>query len=192
MLCSLRVPTAEVTMSTARSFVAAGLAALVLLVAGGCEDTEPSAEEQVAVEQAVRGYLDALADAYSTLDTSPLEGHASPIEIAAVHKLLKELVQNTGDRIEASLVGFEIETMSVFRGINATVRLVEVWEITRYGAATGEEKGHFDNAIQRTLLQLRLVDGRWLVVGRSNLSQETPVPEALPGPDADEKAGDPA
>ena len=180
---------AEVTVSTARSFVAAGLAVLVLLVAG-CEDTEPSAEQHEAVEQAVRGYLDALADAYSTLDTSPLEGHASPNEIAAVHKLLRELVQNTGDRIEASLVGFEIETMSVFRGINATVRLVEVWEITRFGAATGEAKGHFDNVIQRTLLQLRLVDGRWLVVGRSNLSQETPVPEAPPVPAAEETAGE--
>jgi hypothetical protein len=81
--------------------------------------------------------------------------------------------------------------MSVFRGINATVRVVEVWEITRYDAATGEQRGHFDNAIQRTLLQLRLVDGTWLVVGRSNLSQETPVAalEATPEPTSDSAGG---
>ncbi len=58
------------------------------------------------------------------------------------------------------------------------MRLLEVWNITRYGAADGVEKGNFENTLQKTLLQLRLVEDRWLVVGRSNLSQETPVPEA--------------
>ena len=151
--------------------------ALATLVAAGCENTEPSPSEEAAITLAVSGYLDALAEAYSTLDADVLEGHASPNEIAAVHKLLKELLQTTGDRIDAQLMGSEIETMTVFRGINATVRLTEVWDITRYGAADGIEKGHFESTIQRTLLQLRLIDGRWVIVGRSNLEQETPVPQ---------------
>ncbi len=54
----------------------------------------------------------ALAEAYSTLDINVLEGHASPNEIAAVQKLLKELLQTTGDRIDAELIGFDIETMT--------------------------------------------------------------------------------
>jgi hypothetical protein len=150
--------------------------ALGALISVGCENTNPTAAQREAVETAVRGYLFALAEAYSTLDTSVLEGHASPNEIAAVRKLLKQLVQ-TADRIDAELIGFEVETMAVFRHINATVRLIEVWDVTRYGAFDGREKGRNPSSLQSTLLQMRLVDGTWIVVGRSILSRETPVPE---------------
>ncbi len=160
--------------------------ALAVLAAAGCENTEPTAAQREAVETAVRGYLFALAEAYSTLDTSVLEGHASPNEIAAVRKLLKQLVQ-TADRIDAELIGFEVETMAVFRHINATVRLIEVWDVTRYGAFDGREKGRNPSSLQNTLLQLRLVDGTWIVVGRSILNRETPVPEEQPPtPEADD------
>ena len=155
--------------------------ALVALISAGCENTDPTAAQREAVETAVRGYLFALAEAYSTLDTSVLEGHASPNEIAAVRKLLKQLVQ-TADRIDAELIGFEVETMAVFRHINATVRLIEVWDVTRYGAFDGREKGRNPSSLQNTLLQLRLVDGTWIVTGRSILNRETPVPET-PVPD---------
>jgi hypothetical protein len=133
--------------------------------------------EAQVVETAVRGYLFALAEAYSTLDINALEGHASPNEIAYVQKLLTDLLQKTGDRIDAEMVGFEIQSMSVFRSINATVRLLEVWDITRYGAADGIEKGRTENSIQSTLLQMRLVEGKWICIGRSIMSQETPIPE---------------
>jgi hypothetical protein len=142
-----------------------------------CEESESDAEERAAIEAAVRGYLFALADAYSTLDTSGLEDYASPNEIAAVRKLMQELLQKTGDRIDAELVGFDLQALEMFRGINATVRLIEVWNITRYGAADGIEKGFTENSIQNTILQMRLVDGRWICVGRSILSRETPLPE---------------
>lgn len=168
-------------MATLRGAFVLGLA-LAMLAVAGCENTDPSPEQQRLVEEAVGGYLHALAEAYSTLDTGVLEGHASPNEIAAVHTLLRELLQNTGDRIHAELTGFEIETISVFRGINATVRLIEVWDITRFGAADGVEKGRFESTVQRTLLQLRLVNGRWIVVGRSNLEQHTPVPQPEASP----------
>jgi hypothetical protein len=156
---------------------------LALLAMTACENTEPSPEQRQAVEQAVRAYLFALADAYSTLDVSVLEGHASPNEIAAVKKLLTELLQKTGDRLDAELIDFDIDSMSMFRSINATVRLWEFWDITRYGAADGVEKGR-TQSIQNTLLQMRLVDGKWICVGRSIMSQETPIPEDLPTPEA--------
>ena len=159
---------------------------LLLGLTVGCEDIEPTPEERAEIETAVRGYLFALAEAYSTLDTSHLEGHASPNEILAVKKLLKDLLQKTGDRIHAELVGFDIQSLSVFRTINATVRLVEVWDITRYGAADGIEKGTFENSIQNTLLQMRLVEGEWIVVGRSIMSQESPVPDDPAGGDEDD------
>lgn len=153
-----------------------GTLLLALLFAAACENTDPTPAERQAVETAVRGYLFALAEAYSTLDINVLEGHASPNEIAHVQKLLTELLQMTGDRLDAEMVGFEIQSMSVFRGINATVRLLEVWDITRVGAVDGIEKGRTDS-IQYTLLQMRLVEGTWICVGRSIMTQETPVPE---------------
>ncbi len=77
-----------------------------MLFTAACENTEPSATVRLEVETAVSGYLDALADAYSTLDVEVLEGHASPNEIAHVKKLLTELLQMTGDRIDAELIEF--------------------------------------------------------------------------------------
>jgi hypothetical protein len=165
----------EDDMAVARIITVVALS-LAMLFAAACENTEPKPEQRQAVESAVRGYLFALAEAYSTLDVSALEGHASPNEIAAVQKLLTELLQKTGDRIDAELVGFDIESMSVFRSINATVRLVEVWDVTRYGAANGIEKGHAENSIQNSLLQMRLVEGKWICVGRSIMERETPIP----------------
>jgi hypothetical protein len=153
--------------------------ALTMLVTVGCENTDPTPAQREAVDTAVRGYLFALAESYSSLDTSVLEGHASPNEILAVRKLLRKLAQ-TGDRIDAELIGFEVESMSVFRHVNATVRLIEVWDVTRYGAFDGREKGRNPSSLQSTLLQLRLVDGTWIVVGRSILSRDTPIPEEQP------------
>jgi hypothetical protein len=157
---------------------------LAMLFAAACENTEPSSEERIEVETAVTGYLEALADAYSTLDVSVLEDHASPNEIAHVKKLLTELLQKTGDRIDADLIDFDIQSMSVFRSINATVRLWEVWDITRVGAADGIEKGH-TTSIQHTIIQMRLIDGTWICVGRSIMSQETPIPDGEPSPTVD-------
>jgi hypothetical protein len=168
----------------ARRSIAVLALLFAMLFTAACENTEPSPEVRLEVEAAVRGYLGALAEAYSTLDINVLEGHASPNEIAHVQKLLTELLQKTGDRIDAEMVGFDIQSMSVFRSINATVRLWEVWDITRVGAADGIEKGR-TTSIQHTLLQMRLVEGTWICIGRSIMSQETPIPEESPSPTED-------
>lgn len=149
----------------------------LLLATVACEQTRPAAEERAALRQAVTGYLDALAESYSSMSLEPLEGHASPNEIAAVRKLLRQLA-GTGDRIEATLRGFEIEGLEVFREVNATARLVEVWDLVRYDVYTGREKGRTEGSLQSTILQLRLVDGRWVVIGRSILERPTPSPVA--------------
>jgi hypothetical protein len=160
-----------------RSLRASGALLIVAcaFVMVGCENTTPSAEERAAVETTVGEYLNALASAYSTFDLSPLDGLASPNEIAAVRKLIRRL-GTTGDRLDSHLLLFEVDDMEIFREINATVRLVEVWDVLRYDATTGVEKGHTPNSIQYSLLQLRLVDNKWIVVGRSVLRRETPAP----------------
>ena len=158
--------------------------AAVVLVASGCEDLEPSAAEQELLEEAIHGYLDRLAAAYSDLDAGALEGHATGGEIAEVHKVLKKLAAS-GDRVEASLLRVELENVKVFREVNATVGTMEVWDVARYDAFNGREKASNPNAIQRAVIQLRLVDGRWLVTARRVLGQEagprwnvtTPTPD---------------
>lgn len=159
----------------ARRLVAVG-AVLAAVATFGCENTTPDPEQEAAVQQAVDRYLDALAESYSNLNVKPLEGLASPNEIARVRNLLQSLAQ-TGDRVDSSLRGYQVDHLEVFREINATVRLIEVWDVVRYNAFTGEEKGRTPDSIQKTVLQLRLVDGKWIVIGRSVLERETPPPE---------------
>jgi len=161
-----------------RSMKIIGVAALVasLLPLCACEKSTPSPEEREAVLAVVGGYLDALSAAYSELDSTHLEGWASPNEIAAVRKLIVGLVR-TGDRVDATMRVFEVEHMKIFRRINATARVVEVWDVVRYNATSGVEKGRTPDSIQYSLLQLRKVDGKWLVIGRSVLQRETPIPD---------------
>ena len=113
--------------------------------------------------------------------SSGVEGWASPNEIAAVRKLLTDLAR-TGDRIQSTLLGYQIDHLEVFRHVNATVRLVEVWEVVRFDAFSGVDKGRTPESIQNTIIQLRLVDDRWLVVGRIVTQHETPVPEPAAEP----------
>ena len=149
------------------------LAVVFLALAGvSCGMAEPTPEERAAVEGAVRGYLHALARSYSTLDLSHLEGYASPIEIRNVRNLLQQLA-NSGDRVEATLVGLEITGLDIFRGVNSSVALVEVWDLIRFDALTGHEKGRTDGSVQTTLIQLRRIEGNWQVIGRHIVDRET-------------------
>lgn len=145
---------------------------IVILVLAGCGAAEPSPEERAAVETAVHGYLGGLARSYSTLDLSHLEGYASPVEIRNVRNLLQQLA-NSGDRVEATLVGIEVTGLDIFRGVNASVGLVEVWDLVRFDALTGHEKGRTDGSVQTTLIQLRLIEGDWQVIGRHIVDRET-------------------
>ena len=152
---------------------AATVVIVVLGLAGlGCSAGEPSPEQRAGVEEATHGYLHALARSYSTLDLSNLEGYASPVEIRNVRNLLQQLA-NSGDRVEATLVGIEVTGLDIFRDVNASVALIEVWDLVRFEALTGREKGRTDGSVQTTLIQLRLIEGEWLVIGRHIVDRET-------------------
>ena len=163
-------------MSRTMHLASIGLIATVLATAVACDTGEPDPAVRADIDRTVNGYLNALAESYSNLDTSPLDEWASPNEVLAVRKLLTDLAR-TGDRIQSTLRGYHVEHLKVFRRINATARLVEVWDVVRFDAFSGVEKGRTPNSIQNTMLQLRLVDGRWVVIGRSIMVRETPVPD---------------
>jgi len=173
----------------AKRVTAITLALVLALVTQGCEDTTPSEEQHAAIEKALHGYLGQLAEAYSGLDASVLENHATGGEIASVQRLLNTLA-TSGDRVESDLLGLEFEDIQVFREVNATVRLMEVWDVGRYDAYTGHEKGRNPGSIQHSLIQLRLMDGRWMVTARRVLETEgqskwtvpTPAPDETPEP----------
>lgn len=150
--------------------VAIGVVLAVL--AAGCGSSEPSPEQRAAVETAVRGYLEALAETYSTLDLSHLEGHASPVEVRNVRNLVQDLA-NTGDRVQATLVGIDFTGIDIFRDVNASAALVEVWDVVRFDALTGREKGRTEGSVQTTLIQLRKIEGEWLVIGRHIVERDT-------------------
>jgi len=164
-----------------RVIIAMAAGTVLTVLAVGCGSSEPSPEQRAEVETAVRGYLEALAQTYSTLDLSHLEGHASPVEVRNVRNLIQDLA-NTGDRVEATLVGIEFTGIDIFRDVNASAALVEVWDVVRFDALTGHEKGRTEGSVQTTLIQLRKIEGEWLVIGRHVVERDTgSIPDADEG-----------
>lgn len=144
---------------------------LTILITGGCEDTTPSPEARVAVEEAVTTYLHALTQAYSSLSIEPIEELATGSEVQGVRKMLRGLA-GTGDRVEARLLSVDFTRVDIFREVNATVATTEVWDVTQFDAFNGREKGRNPTSIQDSIIQLRLIDGLWKVTGRRVIGQE--------------------
>ncbi len=161
--------------------------AIALVLAGlgfgavACEDTAPTPEQRQAIEQHVKGYLEALAGAYSSLDATTLKTWASDNEIAAVRKVLRTLM-SSGDRVDAKLLRVEFEDVAVFRTVNATVRTMEVWDVGRFDPYTGQEKGRNPASVQHAIIQLRRIDGTWTVTGRTVVEASGPNRWGLPTP----------
>lgn len=165
------------------------LVSLLALMPMGCEDTQPSPEVRQEVVSAVTAYLNRLADAYSNLDATLLKGYATESEIRETQALLHTL-RASGDRVEATLLRVDVLDVQVFRVVNATVTLLEVWDVRRLDYYTGREKGRNPNTIQHSLIQLRKIDGKWMVTARR--VQETNRPGGWkvtkPTPEAGGKA----
>jgi len=159
--------------------------ALALAVIGfgavACEDSKPTPEQRQAIEQHVKGYLEALASAYSSLDATKLKPWASDNEIAAVRKVLRTLMES-GDRVDAKLLQVEFEDVAVFRTVNATVRTMEVWDVGRFDPYTGREKGRNASSVQHAIIQLRLINGNWVVTARRVMESSGPNRWGLPTP----------
>ncbi|MCP4901648.1 MAG: hypothetical protein GY906_32190 [bacterium] len=171
-------------MRTLRRMTGLLLLLPVVVLSLGCEDVTPTPAEQAAVEEVLTAYLDALADAYSNLDASGLEAVASRSEVHSVQQVLNTLA-SSGDRVEAILLGYEIERLDVFREVNATLRLTEIWDVARYDAYTGEEKVRNRQSVQTSIIQFRLMEGEWRITARRVFESDgesrwsvTPEPEA--------------
>jgi hypothetical protein len=145
--------------------VAFALVTILGVVSMGCENTQPSPEVRQEVVTTVTTYLNRLAEAYSNMDATLLKGYATESEIRETQALLHKL-RTSGDRVEATLLRVDVLDVQVFRVVNATVTLLEVWDVRRLDYYTGKEKGRNPNTIQHSLIQLRKIDGKWMVTAR--------------------------
>ncbi len=165
------------------SLALAGMVVLGGVFLTGCEDTTPTLEEREAISKTVLQYLQQLSDAYTNMDARRLKGVASKGEMASVSKVLHKLAMS-GDRLEATLLRADVEDVQVFRIVNATVKLLEIWDVRRLDAFNGTEKGHNPNTIQHSVIQLRKVDGKWLVTFRRVLETKGGSRWKMPTPAA--------
>ena len=160
--------------------IVAGLAVALL----GCETDVPTAKERQALTPLVHTFLSRLADAYARMDTAPLKGLASPRMMDQVANNI-DLLRASGDRLEPKLVSEEITSMKVLRHANAVISVTEVWDTKRLDANTGQLLGHDEATTLHSHIQLKLVDGTWLVLYRvvdettrgPRLMLPTPKPE---------------
>lgn len=152
---------------------------ILAVAAGGCETEVPTPPERAVLEPLVRTFLVQLAAAYGAMDTKPLEGIGAPRLLErARHDI--DLLKAGGDRLEPVLVEVTIDTMKVLRHANAYVTCTEVWDTRRFDAFTGELIGHDAHTVLHSSIQLKKIEGRWLVLYREVEETRTGPRLALP------------
>ncbi len=155
------------------------LALILAVLAASCEREVPTAEERAVLEPLVRTFLVQLAAAYGSMDPSPLEGIGAPRLVERVRHDI-DLLKANGDRLEPVLVEVRIDTMRVLRHANAYVTCTEVWDTRRFDAFTGELVGHDAHSVLHSSIQLKKIEGRWLVLYREVEETRTGPRLALP------------
>lgn len=140
-------------------------ACLVVLLLGACERDVPTAEEREAITNLTRAFLLALAQAYSTMDTKPLEGLAAPRLINETWDGILTLRAND-DRLDPVLVELTITDIKVLRHANAYVFCTERWDTKRLSVDGSVLKGHDPASVLHSVIQMKKLEGRWVVLYR--------------------------
>jgi hypothetical protein len=131
----------------------------------GCETDVPTPAERGEVAPLVRTFLVQLAHAYAELDPRALEGIAAPRLLAEARRDI-ETLRAGGIHLQPELVSLEITDLKVLRRANAYVACTEVWDTLRFDAFSGEMVGRDRASTLHSHIQLKKVDGRWLVLYR--------------------------
>lgn len=147
-----------------RAALAALCGALALPLAA-CETDVPTPAERAAITPLVRTYLERLARSYAELDASHLEGVGAPRLLADAKRDI-ELLRAGGVRLEPRLVSLEVTDLKVLRRANAYVACTELWDTRRFDAYTGEMVGRDSASTLHSHVQLKKVEGAWMVLYR--------------------------
>ena len=143
----------------------AALAAALALVLAACETDVATAREREEIEPLVRTFLGQLAHAYAELDASALAGIGAPRLLEQAGKDI-EILRAGGVRLRPQLVSLEITDLKVLRRANAYVACTEVWDTMRFDSLTGEMVGRDSNSTLHSHVQLKKVEGAWMVLYR--------------------------
>jgi hypothetical protein len=147
-----------------RAALAMAAGALVLpLVA--CETDVPTPREREEIVPLVRTFLVQLARAYSELDARALAGIGAPRLLEQATKDI-EMLRAGGVRLQPQLVSVEITDLKVLRRANAYLACTEVWDTTRFDSYTGELVGRDTASTLHSHIQLKKVEGAWMVLYR--------------------------
>jgi len=141
------------------------LALVLALPLLACERDQPTPEERETITNLTRAFLLALAQSYSTMDTKPLEGLAAPRYIAETWDAILTLKAND-DRLDPVLVKLEITDLKVLRHANAYVFCTETWDTKRLTVDGTVLKGHDPNSVLHSVIQMKRLQGRWVVLYR--------------------------
>jgi hypothetical protein len=145
-----------------------GLAVLggaLALSLSACETDVPTPREREEIAPLVRNFLVGLARAYSELDAAPLAGLGAPRLLEQAGKDI-EMLRAGGVRLRPQLVSLEITDLKVLRRANAYVTCTEVWDTTRLDSYTGELVGRDSASTLHSHIQLKRVEGAWMVLYR--------------------------
>jgi hypothetical protein len=135
------------------------------LLSGACERDTPTPQEREAITHLTRAFLLALAQSYSAMDTKPLEGLAVPRFINETWDAILTLRAND-DRLDPVLVNLTITDMKVLRHANAYVFCTETWDTKRLTVDGTLLKGHDPNSVLHSVIQMKKLEGQWVVLYR--------------------------
>lgn len=141
-----------------------GLVTLAVLF-GACERDTPTPEEREAITSLTRAFLLSLARSYSELDVQYLEGIAAPRFVSETYDAILTLRAN-GDRLDPVLVDLAITDLKVLRHANAYVFCTETWDTRRLDVVSGQLKGHDPHSVLHSVIQMKKLEGRWVVLYR--------------------------
>ncbi|MEW5878066.1 MAG: hypothetical protein AB1751_08385 [Acidobacteriota bacterium] len=135
------------------------------LTLAACETDKPTPQEREAITSLTRAFLLSLARSYSEMDVKYLEPLAAPRFVNETYDAIMTLRAN-GDRLEPVLVNLEITDLKVLRHANAYVFCTETWDTRRLDVASGQLKGHDPHSVLHSVIQMKLVEKRWVVLYR--------------------------
>ena len=143
----------------------AALMGAFTLALAACETDVPTPREREELVPLVRTFLVQLARAYAELDAGALAGIGAALPLAQAGKDI-EMLRAGGVRLQPRLVSVEITDLKVLRRANAYVACTEVWDTIRLDAYTGELVGRDSASTLHSHIQLKRVEGAWMVLYR--------------------------
>jgi hypothetical protein len=153
----------------ARRLIVVLVCAALALVFAGC-DARLSDEER-AVQDAVRGYNDALVVAFAEMDMNRLQGTATE-EQAGSDAVMMQSLGTGGVRMVATVRTIKFGEITFPADGTARVSTTETWDYRHENLETSQTVRTETGVVYHLAYDLVLQDGRWLVAAVTALDQE--------------------